>query len=109
MDYMITAFIDASYKLWVGTATHIYPSQTKMETEMQQHELLAFLVEEFTQTQKKWTIFKEEAFAIITVFKKKRLRVMEIQPCSNLHQPSKSFVCFCTDSTASRLYEICSG
>ena len=69
-DKTLCLFTNASSKYWAAVVTQTEPDQLQLPHEDQVHEALAFLGGEFNETEKRWTTFEQEAFAIFSAFDK---------------------------------------
>ena len=68
--YTTHVITDASEFAWSGIVTQTPPGDSEKKFEDQNHEPLAFLGAEFRKSEKNWTTYEKEAFAIYSTFKR---------------------------------------
>ena len=66
----VCIFTDASERYWSAVVTQCEEEELEKEIENQKHEPLAFLGSAFGVTQRRWTTFEKEGFAIFQAFNK---------------------------------------
>lgn len=65
---VICIYTDASNRYWSGVVTQCEKKELDKPTHEQKHEPMAFLSSEFTRTEKNWSTFEKEGFAIFKTF-----------------------------------------
>ena len=66
----LCVYTDASALFWAGVVTQIPPEDMGKPPADQRHEPLGFLSGQFNATQRGWSTFEQEAFAIVEVFRR---------------------------------------
>lgn len=67
-DHATCVYTSTSDVFWEGIETQTKTEPLQQKVGEQEHEPLAFLGEKFTGTQKNWTTYEKEAYAIIQTF-----------------------------------------
>lgn len=67
-DQVISVFADASDRYWGGMVTQTELENSEKNLEDQEARLLAFLGAQFNRTQRNWTTYEKEAYAIVKMF-----------------------------------------
>lgn len=78
--YSICIHTDASERFWAGVVSQVRPNELSKPVLDQKHEPLGFLGGEFTGSERNWTTYEKEGFAIYRVFEKLDYMLMGEQP-----------------------------
>lgn len=69
-DHATCVYTDASDAFWAAVVTQTKIEQLQRKMSEQEHEPLAFLGGKFTGSQKNWTTYEKEAYAIVQTFER---------------------------------------
>lgn len=67
-DHVICVYTDASEHLWASVVTQTEEDELSKAIEQQKHEPLAFLGGKFNKSQRNWTTYEKEAYAVVQTF-----------------------------------------
>ena len=69
-DMILCVYTDASDAHWAAVVTQCDPEQLSLPVTEQSHQPLAFLGSAFNSTQRNWTTFEQEAYAVFQTFER---------------------------------------
>ena len=88
----LCVYTDASALFWAGVVTQIPAGDSSKPPGDQRHEPLGFLSGQFDRTQRGWSTFEQEAFAIVEVFRRMDYLFLAVASPTEIHTDHRNLL-----------------